>query len=317
LVLLLAVSLGVPGVGGGQDETPKGADLFRQLEQQTDLQGAGAEPYRLRASFRVLKVAGAPLEGIYQLDWISSSRWREEVTSAGYQEVRVADGDRYWEANSAGRRPWYIRQLSAALNVKSWFRRRAGDSLTAAPAETPGPPCLVLRSPEQPDKRYCFPPPRGQRVQIQSGSGSLSYSDFQPWKQRLFPRRIETSEDQLGFEISVQELGELLKPDASLFVAPASAQARCLTPEMPELLDSREPQYPPNAVRQGTDGIVAVYVRIGTDGKVHDPEIVRTPGPEFNAPTLAAIEQWRFRPASCSGTAVPWDTTIEVAFQLR
>lgn len=287
------------------------------MAQQSDLQGA--QPYRLRARFRLLQPPGAPVEGMYTLSWVSPKEWREEISASGYNEVRVAANGGFWEANSAGRRSWPFRQLASTLNVKSHFRpdpARLREE-AAPPGAQPGTRCLVLRGVESPSSSYCFTPgPAFARSEY--GNEAYEYSQFLPWNSRSFPRAMSAwLNGERAVEVTVEELKELPPGGSEIFKPPAGAVEGCLSPEMPELLDSREPKYPAEAARTRTGGIVAVYVRVGTDGKVHDPFIIRTPGPEFDAPTLEALEQWKFRPASCSGRAVPFDTTIEVAFQAR
>ena len=289
------------------------------MSQQADLQAAGATPYRLRAHFRLLNQTGGPVEGSYTLQWVSATQWREEITAPNYNEVRAAANGNLWEVNSAGRRSWPIRQLASTVNVKSHFRADAARlrEEPAAPDAKPGTRCFMLQNAQPPASRYCFTASLAS-ARSEYGSEAYEYSNFAPWKEHSFPRNMSAwLNGERALEVAVEELSDLPQPDSALFTAPAGAEQRCLSPDAPQLVDSSEPKYPRTAARSGTDGIVAVYVRIGADGKVHDPFIVRTPGPEFNPPTLAALEQWRFRPASCKGQAVPFDTTIEVAFQLR
>lgn len=321
LIFALCVAACMGG-GGARAQERAPADvgaLLRQVSQQSDIQAPGAPPYRLLARFHLLKTPGGLVAGSYVLRWVSPVQWREEISCPGYQEVRVAANGSYWEVNSAGRRSWSIRQLASTLHVKSHFRAETGRLQEEPPRADarPGTRCLAVRSAESSASRYCFAPALAS-ARSESGSEAYEYSNFASWKERSFPRSMSAwLNGELALEVTVEELSDLGPPDDSVFSPPAGAQQRCLSPEAPELIDSREPKYPANAARTRTDGVVVVYVRIATDGKVQDPFVVRTPGPEFVSPTLEALAEWRFRPASCNGQPVPFDTTIEVAFQLR
>jgi TonB family protein len=60
---------------------------------------------------------------------------------------------------------------------------------------------------------------------------------------------------------------------------------------------TREPQYPPQARARG---VVMVEVLVGESGEVRRARIVKS-APPFDAPALAAAQQWSFRPARIGG----------------
>lgn len=85
----------------------------------------------------------------------------------------------------------------------------------------------------------------------------------------------------------------------------------------PALLKSVAPVYPPAARRAGKTGTVYVAVIIGTDGTVADAKVTSSTDPEFNAPALNAVRQWRYKPAKKDGTPVAIAITVPLLFQLR
>jgi TonB family protein len=76
----------------------------------------------------------------------------------------------------------------------------------------------------------------------------------------------------------------------------------------PEIVSAAEAVYPVNAVNGGT---VVLNVAVSERGEIQDVKVVRDV-PGFTAPALAAIKQWKFRPATLDGKPVA--AVIPVAF---
>lgn len=75
-----------------------------------------------------------------------------------------------------------------------------------------------------------------------------------------------------------------------------------------------DPQWPRQALEEGTEGFVRVEVLIGTDGATKDVRVLDSaPGRLFVRNALRAVRRWKFKPRVVDGTAVErWAvTTIE------
>ncbi|MGH9413446.1 MAG: TonB family protein [Terriglobales bacterium] len=77
-----------------------------------------------------------------------------------------------------------------------------------------------------------------------------------------------------------------------------------------------DPEYSDAARRAKFQGTVIVAVIIGTDGRVHDPRVIRRLGLGLDQKALEAVTLWRFRPAMKSGRPVRVLADIEVNFHL-
>jgi hypothetical protein len=44
----------------------------------------------MRAELQVFDAKGTPVHGDYSLDWVSPSKWREEIRFGKYERLRVA-----------------------------------------------------------------------------------------------------------------------------------------------------------------------------------------------------------------------------------
>jgi protein TonB len=77
------------------------------------------------------------------------------------------------------------------------------------------------------------------------------------------------------------------------------------------------PEYPEEMRRLGTPGVVAVTIVIDEKGTVTSARVAKSSQPVFEAPALAAIKKWTFKPAKKDGVAVKVRVTIPLRFELE
>lgn len=85
----------------------------------------------------------------------------------------------------------------------------------------------------------------------------------------------------------------------------------------PKLIFSPDPEFTEEARRTKHQGVVVMTVRVGTDGRIHQPQITRSLGMGLDEKALETIKLWRFEPArTADGTPVAVYASIEVNFRL-
>jgi TonB family protein len=77
-----------------------------------------------------------------------------------------------------------------------------------------------------------------------------------------------------------------------------------------------QPVYPQEAKDQKIQGTVKLYVIIGTDGSVHQIQVVSGHSMLVQA-AIDAVRQWRYQPILLNGQPVEVDTQINVVFSLQ
>jgi protein TonB len=65
-----------------------------------------------------------------------------------------------------------------------------------------------------------------------------------------------------------------------------------------------EPQYPPQAARQGLEGWVQVRFTISAAGSIKDATVVRSSNPVFERAALTAVNKWKYQPQVQDGKPV-------------
>jgi TonB family protein len=84
----------------------------------------------------------------------------------------------------------------------------------------------------------------------------------------------------------------------------------------PVPLTKLEPGYSEDARVLQLQGTVALSLEIGTDGKAHNIQVVRSLGMGLDERAVEAVEQWTFKPGMKDGQPVPVIAQIEVNFRL-
>lgn len=84
--------------------------------------------------------------------------------------------------------------------------------------------------------------------------------------------------------------------------APAEVPSGLLIPAEP--LKRGPPSYPSRALSQMREGWAMASFIITEEGEVIEPMIEESSHPDFDAPTLRAVSEWRYKPATLDGTPV-------------
>ena len=85
----------------------------------------------------------------------------------------------------------------------------------------------------------------------------------------------------------------------------------------PEALKMVRPGYTVRAMNAVAQGDVWIAAVVRPDGKVHDLRVYRSLAPDLDLAAIAALKQWRFRPARKDGSPVSVQATFSLSFGLR
>ena len=84
--------------------------------------------------------------------------------------------------------------------------------------------------------------------------------------------------------------------------------------ELPRLVREVRPEYSGEAEEAGLEGTGVLKVVVRSDGRADNFQVDRGLGMGLDEKAIAAVEQWRFRPAMKDGEPVAIRATIEVSF---
>jgi len=83
---------------------------------------------------------------------------------------------------------------------------------------------------------------------------------------------------------------------------------------IPRVTFQARPNYPFNLRSTGVSGEVVVDFMVDEQGRVSDVRVVRSSHSDFERPTVAAVEKWRFEPGKRHGRAVRFRMSQAVSF---
>ena len=79
-----------------------------------------------------------------------------------------------------------------------------------------------------------------------------------------------------------------------------------------------DPQWPREALEEGTEGFVRLEVLIGTDGSTKDVRVLESePGRLFVRNAVRAVRRWKFKPRIVDGTPIERWAVTTIAFTLE
>lgn len=298
------------------DRTREGQEIIEQARLKSDIRELSA--ITMKADLKI-ENQGKPLAGRYVFLWNGPDQWREEISFPGFDEIRIGGRSTVAIKRNLDFVPLRVFQLRRALGY-------AREELTLRPDEGVKQvrtrkvngieaKCAEIAS-KVGTREICADASTGAEVRDRP----FVDKDFAPIDQKIFPRFLSYVEE--GKSVAEVEVTELKTTDPlppSTFELPAGAVSRpsCLSPTTGRVIKIVNPLYPPLARQARTEGTVAIYAVIGTDGSLHDTRIVSGVSPVLNEASLDAVRQWRYQPFTCQNTPVEVESVIQVNFSLH
>jgi TonB family protein len=78
-----------------------------------------------------------------------------------------------------------------------------------------------------------------------------------------------------------------------------------------------DPKYPQELINEHVEGDVVLYAIIRKDGSVHNIQVVKGLDPQLDKNAVAALSQWKFRPATRDGVPVDLEAVAYIPFRYR
>jgi len=332
-IALLSACFALPGFA---QETPIAVEkseiqvraeaLMARAHRLSDIRAKSTPAFRLKATFRFVGKDLEDAQGTYTEVWVSDSQWRRETVVKDLRRIEVGTPNRIWTLDSttdfpepATRVPNLMNQFhsdSATLEFES-----IADNTDQKPAEQ----CATTkRGSQQEQYKFCFDQKSGALLATLSPEirpknmtdYSCFYGIFRKFGDSWFPREMACLEDKhRQLEAKVEELTAEPSPDPSLFKPPPGAieRGRCSgTSAHPVPTLSPEPGFPTGT--EGKDSSVLLALVVDIQGKPQDLKVSRSGGKGFDEAALAAVQKWRFKPATCDGEPMPIEIRVEANF---
>jgi TonB family protein len=341
IVLAFLLALLLPGFSQTAVSTlPKDAhEILAAAAPFYDFSSPELKPWHLKARYQLYDLKGNPTDqGVWEYWWMSPkvhrSSWSR--TGAEHMEWSTAEGALYRSGSSLR---YFEREMEWTLlspfprhNVLAPDRMKL--DLKMLPADKPELACVGTTLQWVVDGRrqeagkatyYCLDPATLALRVVYDNQLTKEFSQLVKIQGRYLARQVVvTAGKQKLFTASVDTV-EALNPTAAMFSPPADATLKQKSPSLHEdsqvvttgsLVKKTQPVYPSLSKRAKEQGVVTVAAVIGTDGKIHDLEVLASPSPKLAESAVDAVSKWEYQPYSLNGELVEVDTLVDVTYKL-
>jgi TonB family protein len=305
--------------------------LISRARSQGDLWTEGTQPTIMRADLQVSDARGNLVHGDYVFYWVSPSQWREEIRFANYARIRVRDAKGYWQTSGVAYQPEVIFQVDKLLHLKDTAKVGTKQSLGKVRSEKNDgvlQNCTLVKWQSSIDRNLCFDEASGSLLSIDYPTGAtqntpeitrIEYSAFTAVAGKLVPYEIRALKGaKVVADVKVSQISKMTEENPALFTAPSDAEfwAQCDDIQEEELVNQVLATYPPGPKLNHEQGRVIIYAVIETDGSLSRLAIIQHVSPVLDADALAAVRQWRYKPASCGKMPIRTETSIATDFYI-
>ena len=338
---VLLPSFGQTAVSPGASLPKEPHEIFAAAAPYYDFSSPDLKPWHMKVSYQFYDMKGKPAEqGTWEYWWVSPKVSRSSLTRSGAEHTTwsSADGARY-RKDSGGPLRFFERTIEATLlfplpRPKVLESGKTKLELKMVPEDKPVVACVLTR-PQQlvngnlqvsngvPD-HYCFDPATLVLRESYSNQLTTQYSQIVKVQGRYLAQQVVVTEDKRKlFTASVEAVDSLNAADAAL-APPADAVLEKAAKSLQEdrdggvtagaLVKKIPPIYPATSKMAHEQGTVVIAATIGTDGKIHDLEVVVAPSALLAEAAADAVKHWEYKPYLLNGVPVEVETLVNVMF---
>ncbi len=299
--------------------------LMAKARHLSDIRAKGASAFRLKATFTFVGKDLENAQGTYTEDWVPDSQWRRETVVKDLRRIEVGTANRIWTLDNSKDFPEAAAHLPDLMNqFHSASVALEFDSITDNTDLKPTEYCATTKpGSRQEQYRFCFDQKSGALLATLSPEirpqnmtdYSCFYGIFRRFGDSWFPREMACFEDKhRQLEAKVEELSAEPAPDLSLFTPPPGATETCSSAFVrPVAALNPQPGFPLGV--PGQDSSVTLSLIVDAHGKPQDLKVSQSGGQVFDQSALDAVQQWRFKPATCEGEPLPSQISVRVEFR--
>jgi TonB family protein len=304
-----------------------------------DFSSPELKPWHLKANYELYDLKGKPTEqGTWEYWWASPKVYRSNWKRADAEatEWSTAEGAVYRKVIGSPLR-YFERTIEETL-LSPLPGRGVLDSgrmkldLRMLPADKPEFPCVFatlqwvidgkLQAPSSGlPQEYCFEPATMALRIAYSDQLTKQYNHLVKTQGRYLARQVVFSYGkQTLFTVSVDTIEDFNPTDAA-FSPPADAilERHVTTPQdvaTGSLVKKTIPVYPLTSRMNHEQGVVVLAAVIGTDGRVHDLEVLASPSSMLSQSAVDAVKTWEYKPYLLNGQPFEVETIVNVTYSL-
>ena len=337
LTCILALSAAFSAIAPGQDAAPAQslpsdpAALLQLASGVNGLHGANLQPWHVRATWQTLDAKSKVKEqGTWEEWWAGPDEFKTELSGPGFQQTRWAtsrgdfiSGDSAWPSwGYSVVAQMFTKPLpDQEVLAKMWLARSQekdhGVAIECVSATSRSP------QPGPPVGKYCFVGSL-PAVRIEGTAAMQTIFDaLVRFQGQYLARGLRIYRvDMPAIQVHLDQLGPLqpalrdeLTPPTNAIAASPWEHSMSGHIKVGNRISGKLPEYPEEAKYQRVQGTVTLFLVIGTDGAVHDVEVIGGPA-ALQQTSVDSVKTWRFTPYTLDGEPIEAETQVNVAFRL-
>lgn len=312
--------------------------ILDAAEPHYDFYSPELKPWHLKATYQLYDLKGSPTEqGTWEYWWVSPKVHRSTWTKAGGETTRwlTADGAVYQKETGKPLRyfeRWIEETLLSPLPQRG-FLESSEIKLDARmlPSDKPEFACVFatkqwpkLGAPGFMDltDKYCFEPTTMALRVAYAHELMKQYDQLIVTQGRYLARQVVVKYgNETLFSASVDTI-ETFVPTAVVFSPPSDAilkrpsTVRGGEATRGSLVKQVDPVYPKISKLNHEQGVVVLAVVIGTDGRIHDVEVLASPSSLLAESAADAVKKWEYKPFLLNGQPIEVQMIMNMIFNL-
>jgi len=311
------------------------AEVAQHAVDQSKLTSPGSSPFHLQATIVETTNPDSTYKGEVEEYWVSPEKWRRTISSPGFLQTLIVNGDQISEQNKGDYFPWWLNDLVTAM----FDPLPILDSLTKVNASMQKPSgsehsnsCARLQMkvgmPPAENSAFlvlCFEGSHGLLESAVTPGYKAEFKDYRDFKNKRVARRLVIDpEPGTTIEAKITELAELTSPDESLFAIqqltpPTERIGRISVPEATvRSLSEYTPDILWPSVRSGkTSGVLSMYISVDRSGHVREAWPLNSDNAGLEDPAREQVMKWQFKPAKIHDVSVQIETVLTLAFSTK
>ena len=316
--LLLAATLTFFALPAG---AKKNSDAQRDLNaarMPATLFAGAAAPFELSIHFSA-RLGNAPADGDLLVKWKGKDQWWSKAVLGPFQQITIRDGGEQYTLRNADFTPIPVTELFYLIQLADQPRYIAQKEKERG-GKGEKTKCIEAHVADDPTHAHelCLEPSSGELItdrwqEPMYQKRRREFSNYQEFDGMQYPKELKLFKNgSLSLSAEVKDLhAAAFKP--ALLTPPKGAIERRHCPGMKPPLAVRH--VTPDEGPMNATGTSTFAVTVLADGSVGDIRLIGTGGKAIDKLAVAALKQWRFKPAMCGSEPVVAD--IEISFGRR
>lgn len=299
------------------------------------LDDAGLKPWYLKVSYQLFDNKGNPGEqGTMEEWWSSPKLYKLSFTSPSYRSTEIHNQNGAFFSKETKEphmltmlpelmlhpmpQEWMLAHATPKLKKEKFGKQKVElDCITLGPSHSPEMSVGLFRT-------YCLDEMNRLRLFYDPNTLEAGRNTLGMFQQRTVAVDLLVAANGLNLLTAHVTALQTDPSDAAEFT-PTQDMSKLSQPKTlnvgPAVIAGRKvggppPEYPPAARQSHKQGSVLLSAIIGTDGHIHDLQVISDPDDDLSAAAEKAVQQWVYKPYLLNGVPTEVETTITVNFRM-